>query len=188
VQPNALKRRFEQIAVPQMDSVYRMARRLTRHDAEADDLIQETFLRAYRAFATFELREYGIKPWLLRILHNLYYTGLGRQRREPTLLADVDLHHAADELDAESTGGEITLDWDKYDQELKRAVLGLQPEYRVVLLLWAVEELSYKEIAQVCECPIGTVMSRLYRARQILGRQLAEFARGRNVSLERFAE
>ena len=73
------------------------------------------------------------------------------------------------------------IDWDSIDEDLKRAVDSLQPEYRSVLLLWSFEELSYKEIADVCDCAIGTVMSRLYRARQLLAKRLSAYAASRNV-------
>ncbi len=183
---HAQKKRFERLALPQMDAVYRLARRLSGNQTGADDLVQETFIRAYRAFESFELREYGIKPWLLRILYNVFYTAQDRHRREPTLMEDVDLLHAGEEWAEEQDDGRVeSIDWDRYDQELKAAVAALQPDYRAVLLLWAVEELSYREIAHVCGCPVGTVMSRLYRARQILGRELAEYARERNVRMGR---
>ena len=96
----ALEARFRQIALPHLDAVYRIARSLVRDDSEADDLVQETFARAYRAFDRFELREYGARPWLLRILHNTFYTLSAKRRREPTLLDDVDFDRFADELDS----------------------------------------------------------------------------------------
>lgn len=172
------RERFEAIALPHLDAVFRMACALAGSDVEAEDLVQETFLRGFRAFDTFELREYGARPWLLRILHNVFYTSKTRDRRVPTLLDDVDFDHFADELDE----GEIpvsvdAMDWDRFDEEVKRAVLELQPEYRFVLLLWAIEGLTYREIAEVCHCALGTIMSRLYRARQLLSRRLRGYAR-----------
>jgi RNA polymerase sigma-70 factor (ECF subfamily) len=176
------KGRFEELALPQIEAVYRLARRLAGNAAEAEDLVQETYVRAFKAFNAFELREFGIKPWLLRILYNVFCTLRSRRRREPTLLEDVDLAHASDEWGAEETeSGALNLDWDRYDEELKEAVEALQPDYRTVLLLWAVEELSYKEIAHVVGCPIGTVMSRLFRARKILMDRLAAYAERNNV-------
>jgi RNA polymerase sigma-70 factor (ECF subfamily) len=185
---STLAARFEKVVLPHLDAVYRMARRLARSDSEAEDLVQETFVRALRAFDQFELRAFGAKPWLFKILHNVFYTRAGRARRQPTLLDDVDFDHFAAELDEaqtdESTAG--TLDWERCDQELKQAVETLQPEYRSVLLLWAVEEKSYQEIAEICRCAVGTVMSRLYRARQLLGKKLRSYAVERNLSTERF--
>ena len=135
----------------------------------------------------FELREFGIRPWLLRILYNTCRTARGKRRREPTLLDDVDFDHFADELDSEPPPTSVdAINWEHFDEEVKFAVAELSPEYRTVLLLWAIERLTYREIAQVCECALGTVMSRLYRARQLLGRQLGEYARDRKLSTERF--
>jgi RNA polymerase sigma-70 factor (ECF subfamily) len=170
---------FERVAMPHMDSVYRMARRLTGNESEAEDLVQDTFLRAYRAFDTFELRQYGAKPWLLKILHNTFYTRMGRNARETTLGEDFDFETlaAGPEPGPASDMGIADLDWDQFDQELKAAVGLLAPEYREVLLLWALEDLSYKEIAEVCDCAIGTVMSRLYRARQQVSQRLTDYAR-----------
>lgn len=184
----AIRARFEALALPHLDAVYRMARTLGSDSSEADDLVQETFVRAYRAFGRFELREYGARPWLLRILYNVFYTSKGKQRREPSLLDDVDFDHFADELDEAGAIPDSVeaIDWDQFDEELKVAVGELQPEYRVVLLLWSIEGLSYKEIAGVCQCALGTVMSRLYRARQLLGRRLRDYARERNLNTDRF--
>jgi len=199
------KDRFEEIALPHLDSVYRLARSLTGAEAEADDLLQETFIRAYRAFSGFELREYGAKPWLFRILYNAFYTLKGRQRRQPALLGDVDLdqfaHGGGGQTDAAPTGGamdgervvdwdhvldwERVADWEQFDEEIKSAVGQLQPEFRSVLWLVSVERLSYKEIAQVCDCALGTVMSRLYRARRLMAKQLGNYARTRRWPTKR---
>jgi RNA polymerase sigma-70 factor (ECF subfamily) len=174
--------------MPHLDEVYRIARQLARDATETDDLVQETFLRAFRGFDNFELREYGAKPWLLKILHNTFYTRLGKQTRQPRLMEDVSFDDFAAELDQPPAAelGDTEIDWDQFDQELKEAVQALAPEYREVLLLWALSGLSYKEIAEVCSCAIGTVMSRLYRARQQVGQQLAGYARERGLRSERF--
>jgi RNA polymerase sigma-70 factor (ECF subfamily) len=178
----SLVERFEDQCLVHLDSVYRMARRLAHDDAEAEDLVQDTLVRAFRAFDRFELREYGVKPWLFKILHNTFYTHRGQTRRQPTLLDGVsfDKFTAEDGSTSEADGIE-NIDWEAIDEELKEAVEALQPEYQLVLLLWSFEDLSYKEIADVCDCPVGTVMSRLYRARQQLGDRLKEFAEHRNI-------
>lgn len=182
------KAQFEAIALPHLDAVYRIARALGSDAAEADDLVQETFVRAFRAFERFELREYGARPWLLRILHNVFYTMKGRERREPTLLDDVDFDHFADGLNDNGSdwSSAEAVNWDYFDQEVKTAVAQLQPEYRAVLLLWSIEGLSYREIAEVSDCALGTVMSRLFRARQFLRRLLCGYARERKLGAERF--
>ena len=185
----ASRERFEAVALPHMDAVYRMACALTSNEAEADDLVQETFIRGFRAFGGFELREYGARPWLFRILHNAFYTSRNKQRREPTLLDDVDFDHFEDELHdtAVEPMDAANVNWEQFDDEVKAAVADLQPEYRLVLLLWAIEGLTYKEIAEVCHCALGTIMSRLYRARQLLGRKLRNYAREQRVIRKRFS-
>ena len=184
---SAKRARFEQHALPHLDIVYRMACTLTDDEVEAEDLSQETFTRAFNGFDRFELREYGARPWLLRILYNVFYSQRVRHRREPTLLDDVDFDHFADELDggAWDTDTPNSINWDNVDEELKGAMANLQPAHRSVILLWSIEGLSYKEIAHVCDCAIGTVMSRLYRARQLLKRELLGYARDRRISTER---
>lgn len=184
------KRSFEEVALPHLDAVYQMARRLCRNEAEAEDLAQEAYLRAYKAFGRFDLRSYGAKPWLLKILHNVFYTHKGKQRRQPTLLDDVDFDSFAAELDSPTpvVDGVSSIRWDEVDEELKEAVAALPEDYREVLLLWSIEEMAYKEIAEVCGCPVGTVMSRLYRARQLLGRKLVDYASEHNLSKDRFGQ
>ena len=171
--------------MPHLDSVYRIARVLSSNPTEADDLVQETYVRALKAFDRFELREFGARPWLLRILHNVFYTMRSRRRRGPTLLEDVDFEHVSDEVDGAWVAIE-SINWERVDEEIKHAIDQLQPEYRVTLLLWGVEGLSYKQIADVCDCALGTVMSRLYRARQLVGRKLLDYARRRGIVSDRF--
>lgn len=169
---------FRELALEEMDSVYRMAFHLARHPDEAQDLLQETYLRAFRFESKFELREAGIRPWLFKILHNVFYSKVGKRKREPTLADDLQLENMTGELDETAPCWDLeTLDWEQVDERLKSAIDALQPQYREVLLLWAVEGLKYKEIADVLDVPLGTVMSRLYRARGILSQQLASFAR-----------
>lgn len=183
----ALKEKFEAITLHHMDAVYRIALALSCREAEAEDLVQETYIRAYKAFERFELRDYGARPWLLRILHNVFYTNWSKQQRGPSLLDDIDLNHFADELESSDTNplSATVFEWEYFDEELKEAVGELLPEYRSVLLLWAIEGLTYREIAEVCEVAIGTVMSRLYRARQLLGRHLGEYAREHRINTKR---
>src|SRR5688572_12181250 len=88
---DAQSRQFEKLALEQMDTLYRVARRLTRDAQRAEDLVQETYLRAFRAKGTFELKEYGIRPWLLRIMQNLHFSRSGRERRQPVTMEDGSL-------------------------------------------------------------------------------------------------
>lgn len=173
---------FQRLALNELDAVYRMALHLTRDPQEAEDLVQETFLRALRSESTFELRDSGIRPWLFKILHNAFYSRLQRQKREPTLADDMQHELAADELEHASPAWDLaSLDWEAVDERLKQAIDELDPRYRDVLLLWAVEGLKYREIAEVLDIPMGTVMSRLYRARAVLSAQLGGLAREHGI-------
>ncbi len=162
---------FEAMAIEQMDMLHRIARRLTRNAQQAEDLVQETYLRAFRAREGFELQEYGIRPWLLRILHNLNVNRAERDTRQPQSIDDSFLQSAPA---ASVPGGSAFANQplEQMDERLKRAVEELPSEYSSVLLLWAVDDFSYKEIAQSLDIPLGTVMSRLHRARQRLASEL----------------
>src|SRR5438876_1072007 len=87
---------FEKLALEHMDLLYRVARRLARDSSAAEDLVQETYLRAFRARESFDLQEFGIRPWLLRIMHNLHLSRVGREQRQPQLIADDQLDSAPD--------------------------------------------------------------------------------------------
>ena len=167
---------FETLAMEHLDVLYRVARRMTRDESTAEDLVQETYLRALRSYQTFDLKEFGIRPWLLRILHNLHTTRYQREKRQPMALEDSKLEAAAQAMNGKNTGNGMTNLWDGMDEQLVRAINSLPEEYQTVMLLWAVDELSYKEIAESLEVPIGTVMSRLFRARKRLSDQLHDFA------------
>jgi RNA polymerase sigma-70 factor (ECF subfamily) len=168
--------RFEKLALEQMDTLYRVARRLTRDVERANDLVQETYLRAFRARDGFRLKEYGIRPWLLRIMQNLHVSRSGRERRQPLAMEDSSLEAADRGATPETAGVPCPLDLEHLDDELVAALEALPVDYQIVLLMWAVDDLSYKEIAHTLDIPIGTVMSRLHRARQRLGQQLRDYA------------
>jgi RNA polymerase sigma-70 factor (ECF subfamily) len=175
---------FEKLALDQMDTLYRVARRLTRDPERANDLVQETYLRAFRAKESFELKDYGIRPWLLRIMQNLHFSRSDRERRQPVAVEDASLEAA--DLDAmpEQPGVPLPINIEDLDDRLVKALDALPVDYQIVLLMWAVDDLTYKEIAHTLDIPIGTVMSRLHRARQKLGEQLRDYARSEGVIRE----
>ena len=159
--------------------MYRMALQLTRHPDSASDLVQETYLKALRASESFEEQGGGIRPWLFKILHNAFYTRIARDQRGPM---SVESFHSEQSGEREPGAPRpawnlASLDWDQVDSRLKAAIDGLSSEYREVLLLWGVEGMKYREIALIMDVPIGTVMSRLHRARSILARQLSSLAK-----------
>src|SRR5204863_2185145 len=123
------------------------------------------------------------RPWLVRIMHNLHFSRAGREKKQPMSLEDEQL----DAAQQPAGGEELPLNpdsWEGMDEQLVHALEDLPPDYQTVLLLWAIEEFTYKEIAAALEIPIGTVMSRLYRARQRLSEQLHGYARQQRIIRE----
>ena len=179
---------FRELALAEMDSVYRMAMHLARNPDEASDLMQETYLKAFKSEGRFELRDHGVRPWLFKILHNNFYTRVGKKKREPTLGDDVINEAqggALGEVDAPPPAWDLEhLDWEQVDDRLKHAIDELPDHYREVLLLWAVEGLKYREVAEVLGVALGTVMSRLYRARGILTENLADLAAEHGMAVD----
>ncbi|MDP9173263.1 MAG: sigma-70 family RNA polymerase sigma factor [Planctomycetota bacterium] len=165
---------FERLALKQIDAVDRAARTLTKHSVEADDLVQETYCRAIKAWESFELQSFGIRPWLLRILHNLYVTRSKREARQPRATDSDHLQAMPDPSNPPFTFSEA-------GEELNHALDQLPVELRTTITLWALDELKYHEIAQVMGIPIGTVMSRLHRARQQLRELLPGITPRRDV-------
>ena len=160
----------------QLDAVYRMALQLAKNPDEAQDLVQETYVKAIRSAAGFEERGGGIRSWLFTILHNTFYTRIKRAAKGPK---SVEEFFEADEREtlpdeAPPAWDLKSLDWEHVDERLKRAIEELSPEHRETLLLWGVEGLKYREIADITGVPIGTVMSRLHRARKQLADSLEE--------------
>jgi RNA polymerase sigma-70 factor (ECF subfamily) len=156
-------RKFEETMMPHLDAAYNLARWLIRDEHDAQDVVQEAFLRAFRFFGGF--RGGNSRSWLLSIVRNAGYTWLQKNRRsELSTEFDEEVHGA---LDAEEGNqGQVS---SKIDHELvRRAIEELPVEFREVMILRELEGSSYKEIAEVINVPIGTVMSRLARARKHL--------------------
>ncbi len=152
--------------MPHLDAAYRFARWLCRSD-DANDIVQDAFLRAFRGFDT--LRGGDVKAWLLTIVRNCYATALEQQRRRPTV-PFCEEHEEALRSDTQAAGPDPESATAAEDERrtLARLIEALPEEHREVLLLRELEELSYREIAAVTQVPIGTVMSRLARARAAL--------------------
>jgi RNA polymerase sigma-70 factor (ECF subfamily) len=175
---------FERMALEHIDLLYRIARRLAGNDSAAEDLVQETYVRAIRSWETFRLESYGIRPWLIRILHNLFFSNTRRENRHPTALEQEHLDAVPDTA-VDSTAPPLSpLSFEAMDERLVRALNRLPADYQVIILLFAVEELSYKEIADSLDIPIGTVMSRLHRAKQKLAEQLTDYAKDHRILRE----
>lgn len=148
---------FQSLALEQLDALDRFARSLSK-GRDSDDLVQETLLRALKSQHTFDLRSHGIRPWLFRICYNVFLSRGKRDSSQPRALEQEML---------QSIPAPSNVQWESsinFD-ELEEAISQLTPDLRSTLTLWAVDELSYREIAEVMNVPIGTVMSRLFRAR-----------------------
>jgi RNA polymerase sigma factor (sigma-70 family) len=177
--PSAINRSaaFEQLALPLFASLYNHAHWLTRNQAEAEDLVQETFTKALRAFDSFQ-PDTNFKAWIFRILRNTFLTtraGIADART-------VFLEDQPDTLDSTASGPtpeDILLRLDN-QAALQTALEQLQPQLREALLLCDVEEIKYKDIAAILDVPIGTVMSRISRARRTL-RQLLQPHLGKSI-------
>jgi len=167
---------FEAEALPHADSLYGAALRLTRDPSDADDLVQEAFLRGYRFYDRFEAGT-NMKAWLLRILTNVFINRFRRSSKERSVLEGEDADPIGDGVMSRAAMRGLTDPHGEAQRrliaaEIQRALNALPEDFRLVVLLADVEELSYREIAEVAGCPVGTVMSRLHRARRLMQSQL----------------
>jgi RNA polymerase sigma factor (sigma-70 family) len=158
---------FEQKIIPHLNTAYNLARWLTRNGHDAEDLVQEAYLRAFRSFDTFQGQD-G-RAWLLAVVRNTCFTWLKKRAGQSTVEFDEQMHGAADE----SPNAESVLLNQAALGSLQDCLEALPFEFREVIILRELEELSYKEISEVARVPVGTVMSRLARARSRLQQCLA---------------
>jgi RNA polymerase sigma-70 factor, ECF subfamily len=172
---------FAEQAMPFMDGLYSAALRMTRNPSDAEDLVQETYLKAYRAFHTFQ-QGTNLKAWLYRILTNTYINQYRAKKRRPdeTDLEEVEdlyLYRRLGGLEGATAGrsAEDELLEHLTSEEVKEAIESLPEQFRMAVLLADVEGFAYKEIAEILDIPIGTVMSRLHRGRKAMQKQLYEY-------------
>ncbi|MHB1503498.1 MAG: sigma-70 family RNA polymerase sigma factor [Acidimicrobiales bacterium] len=174
---------FTELAMEYMPALYTAALRMTRNPSDAEDLVQETFLKAYRSFGGFS-EGTNLKAWLYKILTNTFINSYRAAKRRPEKadvedVEDLYLYHRLGELQGADPGRsaeEEVLDHIT-DDEVKSAIESLPEAFRIAVLLADVEGFSYKEIADITDVPIGTVMSRIHRGRKALQKALLEFAR-----------
>ena len=184
---------FAEAAMPLMDQLYSAALRMTRNPADAEDLVQETYLKAYRGYERFE-EGTNLKAWMYRILTNSYINRYRSKQRRPdeTDLADVEDMYLYRRLGGEhsdvGTSAEDAFLESVTDEQVKAAIEAIPENFRMAVLLAEVEGFAYKEIAEILEVPIGTVMSRIHRGRKALERQLHEYAGARNLLPDDSAE
>lgn len=175
---------FEELALPYLDSIYRTALWMARNTEDAEDLVQETFLRAYRAFGTFQ-KGSNFRAWLFTILHNANINRFRKNKGAKKVnFDDVEPFLASRKAESKvSDTGRMGDYSELLDEEVKHAVDDLPECFRLPVLLSALEDMNYKDISRVLDCPIGTVMSRISRGRQALRGKLADYARGHGYAL-----
>ena len=162
-------RRFEELMLPHLDAAHNLARWLMQGDSDAEDVVQEAYLRAYRFFHGFHGEK--ARAWLLAIVRNTAFTMM--QARGATVPLDVEHAPNDSQISGDAENPEAILARSDERRLVNEALRKLPVEYREVIVLREIEELSYREIAQVTSAPIGTVMSRLSRARKLLAEHFA---------------
>jgi RNA polymerase sigma-70 factor (ECF subfamily) len=172
---------FEAAAMPFVDALYNTAYRMTRNPEDAEDLVQETYLKAYRYYDKFE-EGTNFKAWLFKIMKNTFINNYRKRQQSPAFSDFADIEESFESQVNEDSVRQIRNPEEELlenvlDQDVQLALDRLPPDYRMVVVLADLEGFSYKEIADILEVPVGTVMSRLYRGRRLLEAAMLEFAR-----------
>lgn len=186
--PAELRRLFEEQALPFMDQLYAAGLRMTRNPADAGDLVQETYVKAFAAFEQFQ-QGTNLKAWLYRILTNTFINSYRKNQRQP-------YQNAIDELEDWQLGSAESLTQGRSarsaeaeaidhlpDSDVKEALQSIPEDFRLAVYLADVEGFAYQEIADIMKTPVGTVMSRLHRGRRLLRERLADYARSRGIAV-----
>ena len=173
---------FEASALEYLDPLYSAALRMTRNPQDAEDLVQDTYLKAFAAFHQYQPGT-NLKAWLYRILSNTYINNYRKKQREPlqTTTDDLTDWEINSTPDLTSQSAELSALSQLTDSEVSEALLQLPEDRRMVVYYADVEGMAYQEIAEIMDCPVGTVMSRLHRGRAQLRKLLANYARERGI-------
>lgn len=174
---------FERAAMPFLDSLYNTAYRMARNAEDAEDLVQETYLKAYRSYGQFTPGT-NLKAWLFKILKNTFINEYRKRQAAPAESDFADIEESFESQLAPDASGQMKNPEEEilesaFDQGVQRALDELPEDYRMAVLLADIEGFPYKEIAEILEIPVGTVMSRLYRGRKLLEAEMLRYARER---------
>ncbi|MCI0473982.1 MAG: sigma-70 family RNA polymerase sigma factor [Ignavibacteria bacterium] len=181
-----LKEEFKQDALPHIGLLYNYAYKMTGNSDDADDLLQETYLRAYRFFHKFE-RGTNCKAWLFRIMKNLFINNYRKNQKTPGQVDYDEIENFYESIKSErlDTGDlQEKVFNNLLDDDVTKALNSLQDDFKTVIILCDIEGLSYEEIADFVQCPIGTVRSRLHRARKLLAQKLYRYAKEKGYDVE----
>ncbi|MDK8307228.1 sigma-70 family RNA polymerase sigma factor [Corynebacterium imitans] len=186
-----LKTRFTEEAMPLLDQLYGGALRMTRNPQDAEDLVQETYLKAYKGFDRFTPGT-NLKAWLYRIMTNTYINTYRKKQRRPLVtsadeVTDNQLYTSSSHDSTGLESAEVEALKQMPNSRISEALNSLNEDYRMVVYYADVEGLAYKEIAEVMDIPLGTVMSRLHRGRKQLREMLKDVAHDQGIGLERAA-
>lgn len=176
-------REFEEEAIPHMDVLYNFALRTTGNEDDARDLLQETYLKAYRFWDKYE-KGTNIRAWLFRIMKNSYINRYRKETKEPATVDYDDVENFYNSIRAESTDPndlQEKLFGNLLGDEVSKALASLPDDFRTVVILCDIEGMMYEEIAQFLDIPIGTVRSRLHRGRKLLQQRLFEYAKNQGM-------
>lgn len=175
---NKLYKEFEREALPHMDALYNFALRMTGDGDDANDLVQDTFLKAFRFFDKFE-NGTNCKAWLFRIMKNTFINSFRKKTKEPDKVDYEDVENFYENAKPSSTDS-AHLEKEIYDNllddEITSAIASLPDDFKTVIILSDIEGFTYDEIADFVDCPVGTVRSRLHRARKMLFAKLYKYA------------
>ncbi len=172
---------FNSQAMPFVDSLYNTAYRMTRSAEDAEDLVQETFFKAYKYYDKFQ-EGTNLKAWLFKILKNTFINNYRKRKLEPRSVEFGEIEESFEKI-LQHDPAQPQFDPEQQylagvmDEGVKKALDTLPHDYKMVVILADLEDFSYKEIAEILECPVGTVMSRLYRGRKLLERALLKYAK-----------
>lgn len=179
---------FHREALPHLDPLYGTALKLTKDEQEAEDLVQETMLKAFRYFDKYE-NGTNCKAWLFKIMHNTFINRYRKSKKRKEYLVDDENYRSLEERAeaneqhpfVEEIEDEEQMYFKLFSDEVSKALEQVPVDFRMVVLLADLQDFAYKEIADIMDCPIGTVMSRLYRGRRMLREELAGYATGEGI-------